>query len=344
MTRYAARLCARTCAIQVKIFRSAPGTHLLPSHHGRRTSGAFEQTYLPGYTAAVAGVLDYQVRATIRGALKDMPIELSSMLLIQDPEEYKVHLACWNGKDQPLDVFVRDRPEWDRWNAWRSAKDEFNRSHILALIDFYPEPGVWLFGGVYRVLSRSTSNFSIGYKVENVSGHEDLIGRLKIAFTRPGRSRSVKLEKYFGQMKVSELLKEQYSGERFPGYERISHDFGALEVIVRMNRPDWKAALENVKGVYLIADKSNGKKYVGSAYGDSGVWSRWSCYIGTGHGWTDELTQVIKREGIDYARRNFRMSLLEFRSARTEDNIIIDRERYWKEALLTRGHFGYNKN
>jgi hypothetical protein len=30
--------------------------------------------------------------------------------------------------------------------------------------------------------------------------------------------------------------------------------------------------LENVKGVYLIVDKSNGKMYVGSAYGDTGIW------------------------------------------------------------------------
>lgn len=105
-----------------------------------------------------------------------------------------------------------------------------------------------------------------------------------------------------------------------------------------------EAALENVKGVYLIADKSNGKKYVGSAYGDAGVWARWSCYIGTGHGWNDELTTLIAREGLDYARRNFRISLLEYRPAKTDDKAILEREAYWKEALLSRGQFGYNKN
>jgi hypothetical protein len=60
-----------------------------------------------------------------------------------------------------------------------------------------------------------------------------------------------------------------------------------------------------VKGVYLIVDKKNGKMYVGSAYGDLGIWSRWSCYIGTGHGWNDELTKLIKDNGIQYARDNF---------------------------------------
>lgn len=273
-----------------------------------------------------------------------MRLQVSSLLPISNPKDYKVHLACWNGENQPLDAFVRDREEWDSWNTWRSGKDEFNRTYILSLIDFYPEPGVWLFGGIYKVLSRAQANQSHSYKVEGVSGHDELVGRLKIRFTRPGRIRSIKLENYFEQMIVSELLKDPYTGERFPGYESINHDFGALEVIFRTHRPDWKAALENVEGVYLIADKSNGKKYVGCAYGDAGVWARWSCYIGTEHGWNDELTTLIAREGLDYARRNFRISLLEYRSAKTDDRVIIEREGYWKEALLSRGQCGYNKN
>ena len=83
-------------------------------------------------------------------------------------------------------------------------------------------------------------------------------------------------------MVVSELLREPYPGEQFPGYENINHDFSLLEAVFRSNRPDWKAALESVKGVYLIVDKSNGKKYVGSAYGAFGLWRRWGCYIDTG--------------------------------------------------------------
>lgn len=82
------------------------------------------------------------------------PIPLSSLLSIPDPNKYKVHLACWNGQDQPLDVFVRDRDEWDGWNQWRSSKDEFNRTYILSLAHFYFEIDIWLFGGIYEVLSR----------------------------------------------------------------------------------------------------------------------------------------------------------------------------------------------
>lgn len=263
-----------------------------------------------------------------------MLISLRSSLPISDLQEHKVHLASWNDKqNQPLDVFVRDRKEWEHWNTWRSKKDDFNRTYIFSLIDFYPDPGMWLFGGIYRVLSRSEINDSHSYKVELVEDNStNLIGRLKVALKRPGRVRSVRLENQYSNMVVSELLKEPYSGEQFCGYERINHDFSQLETIIRSNRPDWKAALENVKGIYLIADKANGKKYVGSAYGDSGIWARWSCYIGTGHGWNDEPTKLIESEGIEYARKNFRISFLEYRSAKTEDRIMFERERYWKEA------------
>jgi hypothetical protein len=145
-------------------------------------------------------------------------------------------------------------------------------------------------------------------------------------------------------MTVSEVLKEPYSGAVFPGYENINHDFSKLKPIFKNQKSDWKGALKNIKGVYVIFDKSNGKKYIGSAYGDSGIWSRWSSYIGTGHGWNDELTTIIKNKGYSYAEENFKLSLLEYRPMKTDDKEIIRRENYWKEVLLSRGSYGYNKN
>jgi hypothetical protein len=273
-----------------------------------------------------------------------MHIKLNTVIPISNLPEYKMHLACWNGENQPLDVFVKSRDEWEQWNTWRGQKDEFNREYIFSLIDFYPEADTWLFGGVYKVMSRGTQNYAHSYKVKLVESSTGLIGRLKIRFKRPARAKAVRLENYYDHLVVSEILKECYSGETFGGYENINLDFRKLELIVKNGKQDWKAALENVKGVYLITDKSNGKRYVGSAYGDSGIWSRWACYVGTGHGWNDELTKLIRQEGIEHAQKHFQITLLEYRSMKTDDNAIIARECYWKDVLLSRGQFGYNKN
>ena len=157
------------------------------------------------------------------------------------------------------------------------------------------------------------------------------------------RGRAYYLENYFDKFEVLEVLPTPYSGELFPGYENINHDFHVLEPIFKSERPDWKAALSSIKGVYLISDTNNGKQYIGSAYGDMGIWSRWACYIGTGHGWNDELTKLINEKSIKYARENFRFSLLEIMSMSASDDFIMARESHWKTVLLTRV-FGYNKN
>ena len=102
--------------------------------------------------------------------------------------------------------------------------------------------------------------------------------------------------------------------------------------------------MENTKGVYLITDTGNGKRYVGSAYGDTGIWSRWDSYVRSGHGGNDELVKVIKRSGMEYARKNFRFAMLESINMKTDDDVVIRREQHWKRVLLTQGDYGYNKN
>lgn len=288
---------------------------------------------------------DTKMLCLIKKKMKEIPIQ--EIIRIENLSEYKLHLGCWNQYHQPLDLFVSDFNIWKGWNEWIGKRNDFNRKYIFSMIDYYHEPNKWLFGGIFEVKERylDKRDEDGGYKVELVSEYENLIGRLIIDYPRTtGRGRAFRLENYFDQFRISEILKTKYSGESFCGYENINHDFTSLETIFKTQKLDWKGALENTKGVYVIIDKSNGKKYVGSAYGEFGIWSRWACYIGTGHGWNDELTKLIKEEGFDYARRNFKFSILEIWSMKTADNTIIQRENYWKEVLLSRGKYGYNKN
>ena len=273
-------------------------------------------------------------------------IHIEELIKISNPRDYKLHLGCWNGESQPLDLFVSDFNIWKSWNEWKGTKNEFNRKYIFSLIDYYHEPNKWLFGGIWEVKERhlEKKRESGGYEVELLPDYQNLIGRAVIGYQRnTGRGRAFKLENYLNQFTISEILKNRYTGESFCGYENINHDFTTLESIYKTQKLDWKGALGNIKGVYQIIDKSNGMKYVGSAYGTDGIWSRWACYINTGHGWNDELTQLIAKKGIDYARKNFRFSLLEYRPMKTDDNVIFNRESYWKRVLMSR-EFGYNKN
>ena len=262
--------------------------------------------------------------------------------------KYKIHLAAYNGYEQPLDVFARDREEWKGWNEWRGGKDDFNREYIIGLIPDYHKIDKYVFGGVFKVIKRydDWQETEVGYKVELTNQFKSLIGRLVVGFSRYQglRGRAFLLENFMDSMSIAEILENPYEGEEFPGYDNVRIDFSSLELLVQNQKTDWRVALENVKGIYLIVDKFNGKKYVGSAYGDSGIWSRWCTYINTGHGYNDELVMLIEKNGIDYARKYFQFAILELRSMKTDDDTIISRESFWKEVLLTRGIFGYNKN
>ncbi|MEO1250719.1 MAG: GIY-YIG nuclease family protein [Pseudomonadota bacterium] len=269
-----------------------------------------------------------------------MTILLRDIWPIANPDDYKLHFARWNGENQPLEVWARDRGKWQGWQEYRPARNEFNRPYIFSLIQFYHETDSWLFGGVFRVMDRLPTR----YVVEPSGEGGTFVGRLKIGSSYRQRATRVNFEKHYPALEVQELLREPYSGRRFPGFETIDLSFEELETLVFKERQDWKAALENVKGVYLITDTSSGKRYVGSAYGDQGIWSRWRSYVESGHGGNAELRNLASDTSFEYCRKNFRFALLEHRASRTADDVIIERESFWKGVLLTRGEHGLNRN
>ncbi|MGF9760706.1 GIY-YIG nuclease family protein [Microvirga sp. 0TCS3.31] len=269
-----------------------------------------------------------------------MKIMLSEIWPIANPVNYKVHFARWNGHNEPLEVFVRSPREWQGWQEYYPGRNDFNRQFIFALARFYREPDIWLFGGIYEVLGIWDGRYEVRLH-ENGSA---FIGRLKLRSSYRERTTRLNFENHYSAFEVQEILREPYTGRRFPGYEDIDLSFDELEALVRNARPDWMSALESMKGVYLISDTKTGKRYVGSAYGDQGIWSRWCSYVGTGHGGNVELRALVTDPTLDYCRANFRFALLEHRSSRTEDRIIIERESFWKRILLTRGALGLNRN
>lgn len=263
---------------------------------------------------------------------------LNTIWQLENLTEYKLHFARWNQKDNPLDVFVRSNDEWNKWQEYWPGRNDFNRKYIFTLMDFYHEKNIWLFGGVYEVTARHGDRYSVNLLGEGA----EFIGRLKLYYPYSDRGTRVNLENHFENFVVSEILKEKYSGRNFPGYDNIELSFDELEGIVKNNRPDWMAALQSMKGIYLITDTESKMRYIGSAYGDKGLWGRWSEYISNGHGGNVELRKVVATKGIDYCRKSFRFALLEVRAPLTHDQTIIDREKFWKDILLTRDEYNMN--
>lgn len=113
-------------------------------------------------------------------------------------------------------------------------------------------------------------------------------------------------------------------------------------MIVHRSEASWRSALSSVGGVYLIMDKKTGKAYVGSAYGEDGIWQRWCCYADTGHGWNAELIELLEAKGISYAE-HFQYAILEIADPLDSKEQVCEREDHWKDVLLSR-NFGYNSN
>jgi hypothetical protein len=266
-------------------------------------------------------------------------IKLTDLITI-NPNKYKLHLAVTSKEGtNPVDVFIRDKNEWKGWQTYRGSKNEWTREYIFSLIKFH---NVWLFGGVFKILKRHKTH----YEVELTSEYGSLIGRLLISGipTRRGQGRSYNLETYFEKFEINQIFQNIYEGQDFPGYENINISYKNLEHIIRINKMDWKSALQNLKGIYLITDLKTNKRYVGSAYGVDGIWSRWCSYINNGHGGNKLLKKLITDQSLSYAKENYQFTLLEFRAMKTDDKEIILRESYWKRVLISRNEFGYNDN
>lgn len=175
------------------------------------------------------------------------------------------------------------------------------------------------------------------YKTELTDIGKEFIGKLVIKFKKEFRQSYPNLETCLDAMEVLEIKRKKME-VKFPGYDSINVSWSDLESLIKT--PAWTTALANQKAVYLIVDCKTGKKYVGSAYGGNMILGRWQDYIKDMHGGNKQLKQL----DLEYIKNNFKFSILEIFKSSVDDEIIINRESFWKDVLLTRGEFGYNDN
>jgi hypothetical protein len=254
------------------------------------------------------------------------------------PDKCKVHLATWNGEEDPLDVYLAGNfAEWQRWQT----RKNFERPFVIALINL-PAPNQWLFGGAYTANGARQRDGLFYYDMDEVISCNELNGRLIVAFERPGRQSYLNGDRWSEHIAVPEIRALRLSIGEFPGYRSIDLTKVELDIVVGQAIASWKSALSSVAGVYLISDTRSGKLYVGSASGEGGIWQRWIEYSATGHGGNVELKSLLKADGMDRSS-HFRFSILEIADLHESRDDILRRETHWKNVLLSRIH-GLNAN
>ena len=256
------------------------------------------------------------------------------------PEQCKLHLATWNGKENPVDVFLAGN--FDEWQRWQTKRN-FERKYVIALISL-PTSNHWLFVGLYKSDGAAWKKQQKLYYYNLAADNSctELDGRLVVAFSRAGRQSYLDAEKWVPGITISELRAEKLSIAEFPGYRNINLSKGELATIVRQSIESWRTALSNVAGIYVISHTESGKLYVGSATGEGGLWQRWSQYVATDHGGNKELRELLRETAINTAE-NFRFSVLEIADIHSSEKEVLRRESHWKKVLLTKQH-GYNAN
>ena len=273
-------------------------------------------------------------------------IMLNDILKIPHNEiqDYKIRFIVSNGYDEPLVTMSRNFNWLLNWIAWKGYKDNLSRPRLIGLVRYYTiSYEQWVFAGIYEVSKKP--NFyeiknNVGYNLTPVPEYQNLIGRLILEYKNTSQQLIRNAESILDNIKVVEILKKPYKGIEFTGYNNINLTFQELEVIIKNSIDEWKRKLENITGIYMLSDRNTGKRYIGSAYGQEGIWQRWSSYIYSQNGGNKELLQLNN----NYIRENFTFTLLEWYTIGTDTEYIISRESYWKNVMMSKGKYGYNDN
>lgn len=283
-------------------------------------------------------------------------ILLNNLLTIPS-DEYSQWTLCLNHatKDKEIYSLTTDQDRLMEHMAWKKkagGKQTFRKISKYCLqfyrLDKDKKYNQWLFIGAFENVG--VKLFEDGHEVydlrpiERFSQYRE---RLIILYQKQqGPKQAVIHMKNIETIPVVRICEDKYIKDNrpFPGFKNLSISFSDLTGIINNNVDSWRQILSNAQCIYVITDKSNGKLYVGSTYGCDGIWQRWSRYVETnGHGDDKDLVGLLETDP-EYALKNFQFSVLEsFINGDYKGQEIIEREKYWKNVLMSRLS-GYNYN
>lgn len=220
---------------------------------------------------------------------------------------------------------------------WNYKKKSYKTGQVTIGFLKLNDENLWLLFHVGKITKDLNKLNGIGYEYQVLPEYKIYFGRLIIRFKNKAQNMVRMATKVMQDCEVVQILPDTYDNDIFPGYDKVKLTWAELKRVII--KESWKTALQNQKGVYLITDSSNGKMYIGSAYGEQMILGRWESYIKNGHGGNAELKSI----GKEYIKKHFEYSILDIFKSTTDDHVILERESWWKSVLRTR-EFGYNKN
>lgn len=155
-------------------------------------------------------------------------------------------------------------------------------------------------------------------------------GRLIVGWPPPERSWWRRAQR--NEMPVVAVLEDSALDAAMPEWDEIELTWEELSVLPTR----WKSALSQWRGIYYIFDTSDGKGYVGSAYGESNLLGRWLNYAARGHGGNSLLRQRDPRK--------FRFTILQRVSPDLDARDVVRLEGSWKQRLHAHAPYGLNDN
>jgi hypothetical protein len=155
-------------------------------------------------------------------------------------------------------------------------------------------------------------------------------GRLIVGWPPPERSWWRRAHR--NEFPILAVLEDSALVAAMPEWDAIDLTWEELGILPER----WKSALSQWRGIYYIFDISDGKGYVGSAYGQDNLLGRWRNYAAHGHGGNRLLRQRDPR--------NFRFTILQRVSPDMEPPEVMRIESSWKQRLHTREPYGLNDN
>ncbi|MDI1349438.1 GIY-YIG nuclease family protein [Aquabacterium sp.] len=277
------------------------------------------------------------------------------------------HVNCY-GPDSRIKVFrhtsqnnaLAQRLRYDQ--AFLKAYQEQQNQNIVNGVDFILSfvgdgPGRSLFKGAWDVSAQNITREQ--FKENNGSAADAILGVYPGETWFQSKFNADVMSEFidrlvigydFGQQFAQWLnnrmeIDQIYSGGRsdaFPGFHDLMLTHAELSGISQPNSPrhDWCRKLSSVSGVYLITDTQRGKRYVGSAYGQAGIWGRWKEYIQNPGGGNVLLTEHVAEHGT----QDLQYSILRVMPSNATPQETITAESIEKLKILTKPPHGLNPN